>query len=151
MAVTPLSPEQQVAITVLVAKGRLDAVPADTARASAFLKRAENSLTDIENVRIAQNIHSLAYGAGHAVGEALLAAYGYRTTNRAGHHEALVKFLAEVLTDADGVKAVKHFERMRRARNRLEYEARLPSRADANAAARTASALVAAARRMGLE
>jgi hypothetical protein len=135
---------------VLVASGRIESVPVDLVRASAFLQQAEDSLADIDNVRVAQNLYSLAYGAGHAVGEALLAAYGYRTANRAGHHEALVRFLAEVLTDAAGVKAVKHFERMRRARNRLQYEARPPSETDAKAAARTAIALVAAVREQGL-
>ncbi len=150
MAVTPLTSEQQAAIKELIANGRLESVPIDMKRASAFLRQAENSLADIDNVRLAQNLHSLAYGAGHAVGEALLAAYGYRTTNRAGHHEALVRFLGEVLTDAPEVKAVKHLERMRRARNRLQYEARPPGETDAKAAASTAIALMAAARDRGL-
>ena len=150
MGLTPLIPGQQEAIEALVASGRLAPVPVDLARASAFLQQAEHSLADIDSVRVAQNIHSLAYDAGHAIGEALLAAYGYRTTNRVGHHDALVRFLGEVLTDAPGTKAVKHFERMRRARNKLQYEARPPSETDARAASRTATVLVTSARNLGL-
>lgn len=151
MAVAPLTSTQQEAVEALAISGRLERVPVDLARASAFLQQAENSLADIDNVRVPQNLHSLAYGAGHAVGEALLAAYGYRTTNRAGHHEALVRFLGAVLTDAPANKAVKHLELMRRARNKLQYEARPPSEADARAATRTAIDLLAAARNRGLD
>ncbi len=150
MGLRPLTPAQQEAISALVATGRIEPVPIDLARASAFLQQAEDSQADIDNVHLAQNRYSLAYGAGHAVGEALLASYGYRTTNRAGHHESLIRFLGAILTDAQEAKAVKHFERMRRARNKFQYEARPPSETDATAAARTARALVNAAYGRGL-
>ena len=93
MALTPLSGDQEVAIARLVSTHRIERVPADLDRASTFLEQAESTLADIDNVTIAQNKYSLAYNAGHAAGQALLAAYGYRTTNQAGHHAALIRFM----------------------------------------------------------
>lgn len=151
MAVTPLTEDQQEAIEELVAGGRIEVVPADFKRASAFLEQAENSLADIDNVTVVQNRYSLAYDAGHAAGEAVLAAYGYRTTNQPGHHEALGRFLAAVLSESSQMEAVAHFKRMRRARNQMQYSAHLPSETDAEEAAKAARSLVKAVRGRGLE
>jgi len=145
-----LSEAQQEAIDELVAAGRIEVVPVDLNRASAFLQQAVNSLADIENVTVIQNRYTLAYNAGHAAGEALLAAYGYRTTNQTGHHEALGRFLSVVLADPAQTEAVAHFKRMRRARYQMQYSARPPSETDAEQAARTATTLVGAVRKRGV-
>lgn len=150
MALTALTKEQKSAIEALVREGRLEPVPVDMHRAAMFIEQAESSLSDIENVKSTPNIYHLAYTVGHATGEALLAGYGYRTTNRAGHHQVLARFLELVLADPDGNAAAKHFERMRRARNQLQYDARMPSLVDARAALDAARGLLNAATRRGL-
>ncbi len=147
----PLSEDQQKAIDDLVGAGRIEVVPADLNRASAFLQQAENSLADIENVTVIQNRYTLAYDAGHAAGEAVLTAYGYRTTNQPGHHEALGLFLSAILSEPNQAEAAAHFKRRRRARNQMQYRARPPSETDTEQAARTATTLVEAVRQRGVE
>ena len=89
MAVRPLTAAQQRAVDELVAARRLDHVPVDEQRCAAFLQQAETALADLSNVRHAQNSYNLAYDAAHDVGEAMLAAYGYRTAHGPGQHDAL--------------------------------------------------------------
>jgi hypothetical protein len=78
VAVTPLTTAQQRAVDALVAARRLERVPIDEQRCVAFLGQAETALSDLPNVRHAQNRYNLAYDAAHDVGEAMLAAYGCR-------------------------------------------------------------------------
>lgn len=81
--VTPrLRAEQRKAIDALIVDRRLEPVPVDDVRANAFLTLAEDTLIDVAHVRLPQNRYNLAYDASHAVGEALLARYGYRTRSR---------------------------------------------------------------------
>jgi hypothetical protein len=96
VAVSPLTTAQQRAVEELVATRRLEQVPVDEQRRAAFLQQAETALADLSNVRHAQNRYNLAYDAAHDVGEAMLAAYGYRTMHGPGQHDALGRFLAAV-------------------------------------------------------
>ena len=141
----PLRAEQRRAIDALVAGHRLEPVAVDDARADSFLTLAEDTLIDVGHVRLPQNRYNLAYDAAHAVGEALLARHGYRTRSGPGQHEALARFLRIVLDTAPHDANARHFDRMRRARNQMHYEARPVSAADADKAARTARALLKAA------
>ena len=144
--VTPrLRAEQRKAIDALIVDRRLEPVPVDDVRANAFLTLAEDTLIDVAHVRLPQNRYNLAYDASHAVGEALLARYGYRTRRAPGQHEALARFLRIVLDTPPHAADARHFDRMRRARNQMHYEARPVSTADADKAARTALALLSAA------
>ncbi|HNV13970.1 MAG: hypothetical protein KBF43_15055 [Dermatophilaceae bacterium] len=144
--VTPrLRAEQRKAIDALIVDRRLEPVPVDDVRANAFLTLAEDTLIDVAHVRLPQNRYNLAYDASHAVGEALLARYGYRTRSGPGQHEALARFLRIVLDTPPQDADARHFDRMRRARNQMHYEARPVSTADADKAARTALALLSAA------
>ena len=59
-----------------------------------------------------------------ALVEAGLAAYGYRTTNGPGQHEALGRYLRVVFDKPPAEKAAREFDRLRRARNQDRYEAR---------------------------
>lgn len=140
-----LRPEQRKAIDALVASRRLDATPVDNDRAASFLALAADTMVDVAHVRLPQNRYNLAYDAAHAVGEALLALYGYRTRSGPGQHEALARFLRIVLAVPPHDSDARHFDRMRRARNQMHYEARPVSAADADKAARTAHALLAVA------
>lgn len=144
--VSELTASQRAALDALVAGRRLERVPIDEDRARSFLDLAADTLVDVANVRLPQNRYNLAYDAAHAVGEALLAGHGYRTKNGPGQHEALARFLRIVLDTPPQDADARHDDRMRRARNQMHYEARPVSAADADKAARTARALLAAAR-----
>ncbi|MBW4033710.1 MAG: hypothetical protein HIU88_13785 [Acidobacteria bacterium] len=141
MAGAPLSAAQQAAVRELVAAGRLEVVPVDEARAGAFLLQASEALADLPNVTRSQNRYNLAYDACHDVGEALLAAHGFRTTNGAGQHEALGQYLKAVLDAPPGNVAARRFDQLRRARNQQRYEAHPVGAADAELAATTSRGL----------
>ena len=87
------------------------------------------SVLAIDHVR-----YTVAYDAAHDVGEALLAAYGYRTGNGAGHHAALGQFVGIVVdTPPSAAREAANWERHRRARNAQNYRAVTvgPAQADA--------------------
>jgi hypothetical protein len=58
----------------------------------------------------------------HDTGEALLAAYGFPTTNGPGQHEALGRYLRAVLDKPPADRAARELDRLRRARNQDRYE-----------------------------
>lgn len=146
MAVTPLTPVQQHSIDALVAAGRLERVPADDDRCTSFLRQAETALSDLPNLAHAQNGYNLAYDAAHDVGEAMLAAYGYRTKHGPGQHDALGRFLAAIFDTPPENAAAQQLDRLRRDRNRQRYAARPITNAAARIAADTATVLYRAAR-----
>lgn len=146
MVVTPLTSTQRRAVEALVAAHRLERVRLDERRCAAFLEQAEAALADVPLVRHAQNKYNLAYDAAHDVGEAMLAAYGYRTAHGPGQHDALGRFLAAVFDTPPENAASRHFDRMRRDRNRQRYNAQPITVAAATAAAEAATLLVRAGR-----
>ena len=113
MALTPLDPDQEQSVRALVAARRLEQVPVDLRRAELFLEKARRRLADLDNLSWAESRYNLAYDAAHDVGEAMLAAYGYRTTNGTGQHEALGRFLRAVLTTPPGQSGARRFDQMR--------------------------------------
>ncbi len=68
---------------------------ADLARATSFLRQAEERLDQLP-LSQCRGQYGIAYDACHDTGEALLAAYGFRTTNGPGQHEALGRYLRAV-------------------------------------------------------
>lgn len=146
MAVTVLTSAQQQSVDELVAAHRLERVPADERRCAAFLEQAEAALADVPHVRHVQNKYNLAYDAAHDVGEAMLAAYGFRTAPGPGQHDALGRFLAAVFDTPPENAASQHYDRMRRERNRQRYKAQPVTVAAASAAADAAGVLFRAAR-----
>lgn len=126
-------------------RGASSASVSDPERSAAFLAAAAERLSQLPLLTSASVKYDLAYDAAHDVGEALLAAHGYRTTNGPGQHEALGRFLRAVLDSAPGDSAAKQFDRLRRARNQSHYAARPVGAADAAAAERVAIELRAAA------
>jgi hypothetical protein len=93
VALTPLTRVQQVTVLTLVQARRLDVVTADLARATSFLRQAEERLDQLPLLTSVAVRYGVAYDACHDTGEALLAAYGFRTTNGPGQHEALGRYL----------------------------------------------------------
>lgn len=66
---------------------RLDVVPADVVRATSFLRQAEERLNQLPLLTSVVVRYGIAYDACHDTGEALLAAYGFRTTNGPGQQD----------------------------------------------------------------
>jgi hypothetical protein len=143
---TPLTDVQAAAVENLVRARRLQRVPVDAQRAEAFLLQAEHALADLPNVRHQQNRYNLAYDAAHDTGEAMLAAYGFRTAPGNGQHDALGRFLAAIFDTPPENAASRHYDQMRRERNRQRYDAAPITEASATAAARAARTLHEAAR-----
>ena len=136
MAVTLLTKVQMATVLALVEARRLEDVPVDEARASSFMRQADDRLGQLPLLTSAPIACGVAYDAAHDIGEALLAAYGFRTTNGPGPHEALVRYLRAILDAPPGDKAAQQFDRIRRARNQDRYEARPVGAAAAEQAAR---------------
>jgi len=141
VAVTQLTHAQQRAVAALVLGGRLEEVPVDERRCTAFLTQATTALSDLPNVTQPQNKYNLAYDAAHDVGEAMLAAYGYRTKHGPGQHDALGRFLAAIFDSPPENAASAHFDQMRRDRNRQRYNAQPITAAAAAAAVEAATRL----------
>ena len=76
---TPLTSVQEATVLALVEARRLDVVPADVARATSFLVQAEERLNQLPLLTSVVVKYGIAYDACHDVGEALLAAHGFRT------------------------------------------------------------------------
>jgi hypothetical protein len=72
-------------------------VPVDASRAASFMRQAEERLGQLPLLTSVAVKYGIAYDAAHDIGEALLAAYGFRTTNGPGQHEALGRYLRAVL------------------------------------------------------
>jgi hypothetical protein len=145
MAVRPLTTDELAAVTALVETRRIEQVPIDMRRALAFLARASDRLEQLVLLTSDAVRYDIAYDAAHDVGEALLAAHGFRTSNGAGQHDALGRYLVAVLRTPPADRAAKRFDQLRRSRNQSHYEAVPIGRAAANQAEVTARDLYAAA------
>ncbi len=145
MAVNPLTKTQREAIDVLVSARRLEKVPPDPARAAAFLAAAAERISQLPLLTSVVVAYDLAYDAAHDVGEALLAAHGYRTRNGVGQHEALGRYVRAVLDSPPGDRAATRFDRLRRVRNKSRYDAIPIGAAEAALARQAAHELHAAA------
>lgn len=116
MAISALTRVQQATVLALVEARRLDAVPVDASRAASVMRQAEDRLGQLPLLTSVAVKYGIAYDAAHDIGEALLAAYGFRTANGPGQHEALGRYLRAVLDRPPGDKAAAAFDRVRRAR-----------------------------------
>lgn len=150
MVVKTLDTVQERNVQQLVRGGRIESVPVDLQRAAAFVAKARHRLADVDNLTWAEGKYNFAYDAAHDVGEALLAAHGYRTLNGPGQHEAVGRFLKAVLTTVPGQVGARRFDQMRRARNLQRYEARTVSEAEAELAIKSARDLLDGAIAQGL-
>ncbi len=124
MVLIPLTRVQQAAAVALVEARRLSIVPADLARATSFMRQAGERLDQLPLLTSVVVTFGISYDACHDVAEALLAAYGFRTTNGPGQHEALGRYLRTVFDKPPADRAAREFDRLRRARNQDRYEAK---------------------------
>ena len=141
MAISALTRVQQATVLALVEARRLDAVPVDASRASSFMRQGEERLGRLPLLTSV----AVKYGIAYDIGEALLAAYGFRTANGPGQHEALGRYLRAVLDKPPADKAASAFDRIRRARNQDRYEAKPVGAAAAEKAEEVARELFDAA------
>lgn len=150
MALTPLTRVQQAMVVALAESRRVDVVPADVARATSFLRQAEERLDQLPLLTSVVVRYGVAYDACHDTGEALLAAYGFRTTHGPGQREALGRYLRVVFDKSPAEKAAREFDRLRRARNQDRYETKPVGAAATAKAEQVAWALFDAALARGI-
>ena len=150
MALTPLTRVQKATVLALVEGRRLDVVPADVARAASFLRQAEERLNQLPLLTSVVVRYGIAYDACHDTGEAVLAVYGFRTTNGPGQHEALGRYLRAVFDKPPAERAAREFDRLRRARNQDRYEAKPVGAAATEKAEQVARTLFDAALARGI-
>lgn len=141
-----LTRSQQEHVDALAVAGRVKPVPADVVRAEAFLAAAPERIGQLSLLTSDDVKFGVACDAVHDAGEALLAAYGYRTANGAGQHQVLGESLKAVIDGPPGDVAAVRFDRVRRARNRSHYEAIPVAVAEALSAERVARELYDAVR-----
>lgn len=145
MTPSALTREQMVALDELVTARRLSPLPPDKARAASFMVAAAERIGQLEFLTSDSVKLDVAYDAAHDIGEAMLAAYGFRTVNAPGQHQAIGQFLCAVVHGPPGHSAARHFDRLRRIRNSSHYEAGSVSSAEAEFAERIARELYGAA------
>ena len=131
-------------VTNLVTARRIEQVPADRASALVRLTRAEEKLEAAR--RIAGIDVEVAYVTGYdatriAVTAHMLAA-GYRVRAVAGSHEAVGIYAEAVVASP----SAREFQRMRRRRNKSEYDDVVIGRADLTADLAHAEAVIRAVR-----
>jgi HEPN domain len=130
--------------------GRLQQVPEDRDAARARLTVAEQHLATASRLLAEGMDLEIAYvalydAARKAITAAMLAA-GIRAANRAGAHEAVAIWAAEVL--GPGCAAARRFDALRRRRNRSEYDDMVLSGTDVTVDLVVAVDIVAAAGRV---
>ena len=129
-------------IAELVQDGRIELVPADPDASRTILLEAKRHLESARAVAISDpnGAYVLLYDAARKAGTAHMLANGYRVTPRAGAHQAVVAYAEETLGGAD----VAHLDRMRRNRNRSEYDVKVFGAAEVDADLGYARVVVAA-------
>ena len=146
-----LSAAQRRAVDALLVAGRIRSVPADAGRASDFLAQADERFSQLPLLSSDPVKSGIAYDAAHDVGEALLAWYGYATTNGPGQHAAIGEFLTAVLdAPPEHAAAAAMFDQARRSRNQQNYRANPVGAAQAAAVEAMARTLRAAAAARGV-
>jgi RecA/RadA recombinase len=130
----------------LLRSGRLEVVPADRAAALVRLARAEQHLDTA--AALVGHDNEVAYGslydAARKAVTALMLANGFRVPAKPGAHEAVGIYAVNVLTDPSG--SVSQFQRLRRRRNKSEYDDIIVGRQDVENDLQHARDLVAAVR-----
>jgi hypothetical protein len=111
-------------IAELLLERRLERVGVDRDEAQALLEHARSHLRSAAKILDddAPGAYQLAYDAARKAVAAHMAANGYRAkSDRAGAHAAVVAYAEEALAGAAREESLRHFDRMRRVRNRIEY------------------------------
>jgi len=151
--VVPLTAAPQSAVDGLLNAGKIAQVNAtgpargvDVSKAARFLDNAATSLVALTTLSAPPGmIFDVAHNACHDAGEAMLAAYGYRTASGPGAHVTVGRFLEAIFDQPPAQTAARAFDTLRAARNGLRYEAKNPTSTHLSAALYAARTLVPAA------
>jgi hypothetical protein len=131
-------------VATLVAARRLEQVPADRPGALARLARAEEKLDAAK--QIAAIDVEVAYGTGYDAARVAVTAHmlslGYRVRAVGGAHEAVGIYAKAMIATASALE----FQRMRRKRNKAEYDDITIGRSDLAADLAHAEAIIQAVR-----
>jgi hypothetical protein len=100
---------------------------------------------EVAGLTVPSVVYDIAYNAAHDVGEAMLAAYGFRTASGAGQHVAVGQFLEAVFDGPPGQDAARRYDQIRSARNGMRYRAQPVGKATAELAPDVARGLLAGA------
>ena len=137
-----LSTKQVADLMIAVRANRLSRVPIDLNKAQLFLDQANEAMNELVNITANQVRYDIAYNVAHDVGEALLAAYGFRTTSGPGQHATVGEYLEIVLIGGPSESATADFNVLREGRNALRYQAKPIGKLQADFACATAQALL---------
>lgn len=117
-------------------------MPTDFNKAQLFLDLAVEAITELPNISASSLRYDTAYNIAHNVGEALLAAYGYRTASGPGQHIAVGEFLEIILIGGMTQSAASDFNALREGRNALHYQGKPIGKLQADFACATAQTLL---------
>jgi len=114
-------------IAELLREGRLELVPPDGEVARAILAEARRHLDSAAKVAGTDpnGAYALLYDGARKAVTAHMLANGYRVRPRSGAHPAVVGYAEEALAAGPAGPHLGHLDRMRRNRNRSEYDVRI--------------------------
>jgi hypothetical protein len=138
----PLTDVQLFEITKMIKNGRIRVESVDMAKATRFILQTTEAMAELNSMKVAHMKYDAAYNAGHDVGEALFAAYGYRPGGGEGQHVALGQFMTIIFDQSAAAQAAIDFDSIRQARNALRYRANPISSIEADFAAEVANLLL---------
>ncbi len=129
-------------IAELVHDGRIELVPPDPEAARTILLEARRHLESAETVAASDpnGAYALLYDAARKAVTAHMLAKGCRVAARSGAHQSVVLYAEEALGGGD----VPQLDRMRRNRNRSEYDVKVFGAAEVAADLGYARGVVAA-------
>ena len=132
-------------IEILLSSARIRRVPPDFAKAERFIEQCRNALSELPSIKNHQLRYNGGYDAAHDVGEALMAAYGFRTANGQGQHVTLGEILLILFEETSAQNAAEDFDELRISRNQSRYVANPLGKAQADATVSCAGELLAQA------
>ncbi len=118
-----MSPET---VQELLREGRIERVPADDESGQSMLEEAQRHLFSAETIMVldASGAYSLIYDAARKAVSGHMLAKGFRAASgRPGGHAAVVAYASATFRGAGVTDVIKGFDRMRRTRHRVEYDA----------------------------
>jgi hypothetical protein len=132
------------AVANLITARRIEQVPADRASALVRLTRAEEKLDAARKIAAidVEVAYVTGYDATRIAVTAHMLAGGYRVRAVAGSHEAVGIYAEAVIASP----STREFQRMRRRRNKAEYDDVVIGRADLTADLAHAEAIIEAVR-----
>jgi hypothetical protein len=132
-------------IAELVSRGHLEHVDADDDESASLLEHAEAHLRSATSLMDSDpaGAYQLLYDAARKAVVADMLANGYRVkANRPGAHATTVQYAEIELAGSVDDDALRHFDQMRRSRNRSEYGGLTIGRRQLEADLRYATAIV---------